>query len=174
MLYVTEWTPKYDTAMLCSHVATAGQKAYKLTIPICREHVACMPQALQAALKTEQQAAHKPSWLYRLWHQWFGTQPKQHSLNKGTFERMRKCTAKQTVRLDCGHIVKKNSPVYRGQFYVCQREKDWDVAVLAMCVFVLEQEKAASQPRPVNKTDTTKTVSPAPNGYHQSPANLSA
>lgn len=175
MLYITEWTPKYDTAMICSHVASAGQKAYKLTIPICREHVACLPQALKAALKTEQQAAQKPSWLYRLWHKWFGTPPKQNSLKQGTYQRMRKCTAKQAVRLDCGHTVKQGAPVWQGQFYVCQREKYWDVAVLALCVFILQQEKAvSSQPDSMKKTDTTQTVSPSPSGYHQPSANLSA
>jgi hypothetical protein len=174
MLYISEWTPKFDTEMICSHIASAGQKAYKLTIPVCRAHVACMPQALKAALKTEQQEAQKPSWLDRLWHKCFGTKPKQNSLNQGTYERMRKCVAKQEVHLDCGHTVKGGTPIWESRLYSCQRESQWPLAVLAACLFVLQREKAAPQPNPVKKTDTTKHVSPSINGYHQPHPNLSA
>ncbi len=173
MLYVSEWTPKYETEMLCSHVAHAGQKAYKVTIPVCREHVACLPQAIKAALIQEQQAAQKPSWLYLLWHKCFGTRPKQNAHKQGTHERMRKCTAKQAVRLDCGHIAQKNDRIWQGHFYVCQHERYWEIAVLAVCLSLLQRDKAApQQPTPVKKTDATQPVSP--NGSYQPQPNRSA
>jgi len=160
MLYITEWTPKFDTDLLCAHTAHAGEKAYRITIPVCRDHAACLPQMLKAALKQEQGEGQQPSFLYRLWHKWFGKQPKKPSLKQGTFVRMQRCTATQPVRLDCGHTVKKHDPVYCGRLYVCERDQPWEIAVLAVCLFLLEQEKAASQPTPANKTATHKPASP--------------
>jgi hypothetical protein len=163
MIHISPWTAKYETEMICSHVATVGQQAYKLTIPVCREHVACLPQALKAALQQERPVTQQPSLLYRLWHKCFGTRPKPNALNQGTYERMRKWTAKQAVRLDCGHTVRQGAPVWQGQFYVCQHESNWRLAVLAVCAFVLRQEQAAPQPRPGLKTkpDTTGLHQPS-------------
>lgn len=171
MLYVSEWIPKFDTDMLCSHKARAGKKAYRVTIPVCREHVACLPQMLKAALKKEQLEDQNPSFLYKLWHKLFAKRSAKPSLKQNTFVRMQKCTATQSVRLDCGHTVKSHDPVYCGRFYVCQQEKHWNMAVLAVCLFLLEREKAATQPTPVNKTNTNKSISPY---SYQSPANLAA
>lgn len=161
MLYITEWIPKFETEMLCSHTAHAGEKAYKVTIPVCREHAACLPQMLKAALKQEQLEGQQSSFLYRLWHAWFGKKPKKPSLKQGTFVRMHRCTATQTVRLDCGHTISKHDFAWQGRFYVCEREKRWDLAVLAVCLALLEQEKkAAPQPTSRNKTDTNQSASP--------------
>lgn len=174
MLYITEWIPKFETEMLCSHTAHAGEKAYKVTIPVCREHAACLPQMLKVALKQEQREGQKPSFLYWLWHKLFSKQPKKPSLKQSTFVRMRRCTAAQPVRLDCGHTVKKHDPVWHGHIFVCEREKPWDLAVLAVCLSILEKEKAASQPPPVNKTGATQSVSSFTNGYRQPHSNASA
>src|SRR5687767_3916392 len=166
MLIINEWQPKYDTQVICGHTVSAGQKACKLTISVCQDDVACLPQAIKAALKAQKQQAQKPSLLYLLWHQCFGTKPKKTSLQRATQERMRQCTAKQEVRLDCGHTARAGSLVWESRLYTCERERSWPLAVLSASLLVLQQKQAVGQPDSGNKTYAAKNVYSYA-GYHQ-------
>jgi hypothetical protein len=169
MMYITEWTPTFPVQVICGHTISAGQKACKLTISVCRDDVACLPQAIKAALNTPPQPGHKPSFLFRLWHWCFGTKAKKTTMQQATSVQTRKCVAKREIRLDCGHTAKAGSAVWENRLYTCQRESEWPLAVLAACMQLLQQKQAASQPESVKKTYAARNVY-AFNGHHQSSA----
>ena len=158
MMYITEWTPTFPVQVICGHTISAGQKACKLTISVCRDDVACLPQAIKAALNTPPQQGKTSSFLFRLWHRCFGTRPKKTPVRQNAPGRMRKCVARRKLRLDCGHIVKAGSAVWENRLYTCQQEGEWSPAVLAACLRVLQQKQAASQPESVNKTYAAKNI----------------
>ena len=72
MFYISEWRPRYPTRLICGHAIPAEGKAYKLTIAVCQHDVACLPQAIKAALQAQQTQAKGESWLFKLWHWCFG------------------------------------------------------------------------------------------------------
>lgn len=158
MMYITEWTPTFPVQVICGHTISAGQKACKLTISVCRDDVACLPQAIRAGLEAQQQATQKPSLLYLLWHKLFGKKPKKATVQQDAPVRTRKCVAKREIRLDCGHTVKTGSAVWENRLYTCQRESERSLAVLSACLRVLQQEQAASQPNSGRKTYAAKNV----------------
>lgn len=164
MMYITEWKPTFDTQAFCGHLIKAGQKACKLTISVCQDDVVCLPQAIKAGLNAQQQSQ-KPSFLYHLWHWLFGAKPKKPAVQHDLPPRMRKCAAKQEVRLDCGHTVKAGSLVWESRTYTCEQEYTWPLAVLSACLRFLQQEQAASQPDSVNKTQAAQNGSN--NGQNQ-------
>jgi hypothetical protein len=79
LYFVSVWEPKYDADLICGHTAPAGKKAYKLIIGVCQRDVACLPQAIKAAIQAQkEQAQHTgPALLYRLWHWCFGARRKK-------------------------------------------------------------------------------------------------
>src|SRR5687767_3809051 len=88
MYFISVWEPKYDADLICGHTAPAGKKAYKLMIGVCQQDVACLPQAIKAAIQAQQAQAHyvQPSLLYRLWHWCFGARRKKTAPQPAAYE----------------------------------------------------------------------------------------
>jgi hypothetical protein len=80
MLQVTlhEWQAKRDMHLACGHRVKAGAAAYTLSLYVCGHDAACLPQAIKACFQALKAQNGQPSFLYRLWHAWFGKrkQPK--------------------------------------------------------------------------------------------------
>ena len=165
MIFISEWRPTYDTQVVCGHTVAAGQKACRLSIAVCRNDVACLPQAISAALKAPKQHTDKPSLLYRLWHRCFGRKPKKSSVPLNAGGRMQRRTARQETRLDCGHTVKAGSVVWESRLYTCQQEGSWSMALLAASVLVLNKRTADKQPDLVQTRRTAGTI------YQYAPSN---
>jgi len=159
MITIYEWRPTYDTQVICGHTISAGQKACKLSISVCRDDVACLPQAIKAALNAQKQQTQKPSLLYRLWHTCFGTKPKKTSVQRGTHEQMIQPPARQKVRPDYGHTIKAYPSVRT-------RESSQLLAVLSACLRVLQTAQAVPQPGSVTPAYAAKNVY-CYAGYHQ-------
>lgn len=75
MLNIKEWTTRKDCQLGCGHSLKAGETGYIITLFVCANDAACLPQAIRAcfaAQKAQAEKEWKPPLLYRLWHAWFG------------------------------------------------------------------------------------------------------
>lgn len=75
MVHVKQWQAKQAVKLACGHTLRAGEVGYTLTLVVCQQEVACLPQLIQACFAAQQAQAKQPwhpSLLYRLWHAWFG------------------------------------------------------------------------------------------------------
>jgi hypothetical protein len=181
MFYIYEWQPRRETKLACGHTTSKG-KAYKVMISVCQDDVACLPQAIKASLQAQQQAQQaNPSLLYRLWHRCFGKKPTkslprviehrkaspERKVNPMSQVKRYTVKAQEGLHLDCGHFINAGEVLIVTSVYSCPQEGNWPLTVLMACLQVLQQQQADLQPKPVNKTDTTKNVYTYPNGYHQ-------
>lgn len=158
MITIYEWQPPYETQAVCGHTIAAGQKACKLTIAVCRDDVACLPQAIKAALRSQQQQAQNPSLLYRLWHMCFGTTVKPSLIPLRTQEPKKYHPADPKTGLNGRHPTKTRGQEWNSSSDHGEKETRWLLTLLLACLQVLPQKQTDRQPVSVRKPQAPKNV----------------
>jgi hypothetical protein len=67
-----EWQAHKETQLACGHRVKAGAAGYTLSLLVCAHDAACLPQAIKGCFEALKVQQAQSSWLYRLWHAWFG------------------------------------------------------------------------------------------------------
>lgn len=158
MITIYEWKPTFPVKAICGHTILAGQKACKLTILVCRDDVACLPQAIRAALKAQRQAAQKPSLLYLLWHWCFGTKPKQSLIPLRTQKPRKHHPADPKMALNGRHPTKTRGWEWNSSSDHGEKETPWLLTLLLACLQVLSQKQTDRQPVSLRKPQAPKNV----------------
>lgn len=158
MITIHEWRPPYETQAVCGHTIAAGQKACKLTIAVCRDDVACLPQAIKASLRSQQQQAQKPSLLYRLWHTCFGATVKQRLISLSTEEPSKHHPVRPQTGLNSRHPMKTRGREWNSSSDHGEKERRWLLTLLLACLQVLPQKQTDRQPVSVRKPQAPKNV----------------
>jgi hypothetical protein len=168
MYFINEWQPNYATKLLCGHQVAAGQQAFKLMITVCQEDVACLPQAIKAAIAQAQQR--HPTLLYRLWHWCFGPKcqksrqppndPGASAAERGwkQMPQVKRYQAKQRLQLDCGHTIQCGETLVVTRVYTCAQEGGWPLTLLLGCLRVLQPPQSVKPPVTKPWTAFTKRV----------------
>lgn len=170
MLRIKEWQVKNEQKLACGHTVAGGTVSYTISLVVCAEDATCLPQMIQAcfqSLKTQSQALWHPPLLYRLWHFLWGRKQQQGRSDKPQrgfigavtslpdkentqpMAQTKRYTARQELKLDCGHAAKAGEIFQVTSIYTCQQEGAWPLKILLACFAVLNQQqtsKAAKQP----------------------------
>lgn len=158
MLRVNKWQLRRPQKLSCGHTAKQGEAAFAITLIVCESDVARSTEACVQALQTMRPEPWRPSFLYQLWHFLWGkkrqTKPASSVLSHASetkrptpWGQSRRFRARQSMTLDCGHLVTAGEAYQFTSVYTCGQEGAWPRSVLLACFRLLQQSSAGQADR---------------------------